>query len=962
MAQNTIKIECNPYTKQVRYFWKNDSGIWSDLSKNPKSPFASSKVEYKDFAEATIAHKAYEILEMINETYNKEKKGVEIIVDGTKDDFEELEEVINSSFSDSGMFCTRGELYMLSAKEAMPQIEKIYSSLEKILLEHSDDEIGKLIARYSDTVKPEITLCVMGLYSSGKSAFINSLIGKEILPSASDPLTAKVYKINCEDTVWVAFQYDEVSYRLYFENEKWTINTSSDADLVCQIVDAVGKENNKEKRLYAALSVLNEFAIKEGKERQSKIEKLASKAKVSLKDYLEKNSIASLLKRNEICEYRLADTIEIGIPFNEKTELPIHDYKFVIFDTPGSNSAMHEEHKEILKKALQDRTNGLPIFVTNPDTLDSTDNNLVIDMIEKMGDSLDKSSTMIVINKADEKPEKELKEKRDNRKKLKVTSWKSSRIYFISSIVSLGNKIQNPVEEKSWIDSVYGSCYRDHYKKFNGKTENTDDLLQLYRYDILSENIRFEYIREADVLVLTNALKGLESLRRGSFIKFFEKYERGNDAKEAIDEFIDEIRKKLVDFEKDNNNIEIEFDFQRYIIDRIKNIFDDLAQNINQKNTCEVIEKSEDEFEEFEEFNKQGDELQEFKKRILEYVAKGMNFHLVAKNSGIEVIEKEIGIFGERLALYNKCVQAEKYLEEAIERLGEKIDSTTVKIKDTQDKIEGEIEEKIKKLEADMKSKCDNEKIDLDIGFAASVVGPYTNSYLDANRISGLIGNTINEAKKNSDKWKESGIFKVAKNSTEYVKYVKKLVSKKYDDDVKTYAMAVNDNSEKFWKSGIEKLKDKLLQVVYDSEELTDEQKKIAKDTIMEVGKMQISHSELQLGVGSGIEEKQFLWVKWNEFNAEDAESAYRKSLSKIITTKNKSIVLENTNAFENWKIKLINLLRIKLSQLNPKVVELNKKLVHYQELEKELNDQLAEIKKAQYNITQLLSFKELPV
>lgn len=827
MVQRKIRIQSNPYTKQVKYYWKNDGEdeMWTDLSENNNSPFARSNIRYKEFAEATIGHKAYEILSVINERYNKGKSGIQIIVEGTKDDLDELDNVIKTSFPDSGMSCALGDIYMLTAKEAMPKIEEVYSSLGQILSEYSDDEISELIARYLDTVKPEISICVMGLYSSGKSSFINSLIGKEILPSASDPVTAKIYKINCEDTTWVTFQFDGKLYRLEFLDDDWKINTSPDADLVNEIVDVVKKESNREKRLYRALEALNEFAIEEGKERQKLIENMASEQGLIVDDFLDKNPIKSLLEEKKIKEYRLADLIEIGVAFSENTLLPIKDFKFVIFDTPGSNSEMHKEHVEILKRSLEDRTNGLPIFVTNADTLDNTDNVPIIKMIETMGEALDGTSTMIVVNKADQEPKNVLIKKQEKIGDLKVTSWKPSRIYFTSSVVSLGEKIGNPTCEESWIDkkfSEYAGIYYDYYKKFNGSDERS--LLELYKYNIVPQNIK------------------------------------------------DEVKERVKKCSRDE---------------------------------------------------------------------------LILWNTGIRSIECEIAAFSEKYALYNKCVQAEKYLDEAIDCLTEKISCTADAIEEYRKQIEESITTETEELVNEMKSKCDEGKSNLDDLFSRVVVGPCVQRYLKTDRIAKLVSEAEDEAKKNS-------------HGKEKLWYAKKIVSQQYNEDVEAYVRSVNEKSDSFWNNGIKELKDTLLQVVYASSKLTEEQKKIASDTVMEAGKMQISHPELNLGIGFGTEKKQFLWIKWYIFNSADAEESYRTLLKSVIEGKNDSVKLENTKAFGEWKDKLIDLLEVKLSQLNPEVVKLNKELVHNQKIKEELDKQLIEVTKAQYDIRQLLSFREV--
>lgn len=836
MPKNAIRIECNPYTKRVKYFWKNDGGeeLWSDLSESKSSPFAKSKPSYKGFAEATIAHKAYEILSVINTQYNKGKNGLEIVVDGTQEDIDEFCNIIAASFPDSGMECKPGDLYMLTAKEVMPQIESIFSSLGKILSEYSNDEIGELIARYSDAVKPEMTLCVMGLYSSGKSAFINSLIGKEILPSATNPLTAKIFKINCEDSVWVEFQYDGIKYRIDFLDNDWRINASPDADLVDKVIEAINSEKSRENRLYLALTVLNEFAMKEGMARQNIVESLASDAGMCLQEYLDENSISSLLDKKIISQYRLADLIEIGIPFSDNTILPIKDYKFVVFDTPGSDSEMHREHAEILEDALKDRTNGLPIFVTDLNLLDRGGNSDLIKMIETAGESLDGTSTMIVINKADAYSKTDLKAKSENYNGQKVTSWKASRIYFLSSIISLGQKIEKPELQESWMDQGYADIYYDNYSKFDGS--DVRRLLELFKYNIIPQNIQNELERQVE--------------------------------------------------------------------------------------QCTREEK-------------------------------------ILWNSGIRSIESEIGRFGERFALYNKCVQAEKYLEEAIAKLTEKMESINGEIEKTQTEIEEEIEGAIKDLGDALESKCEEEKSILDKAFKKDIVGTHVKHYIDDDRIRGLVESALEQAKAESKEWKGKK-HEILKNSTKFVKYVKKIISNKYDNDIKGYATDINQTSDMFWEKGINELKETLLQIVYESQKLTKKQKEIAKDAVMESGKMKSTHCELKLGEGAGTEKKSILGViKWDEFNSSDAQQAYLLSLKSDIEKKNDDIKIENTKAFGKWKKGMTNLLKARLSQLNPRVIELNKKLIHQQELGDELAEQIEVVEKAKLDIIQLLSFRE---
>ena len=66
----------------------------------------------------------------------------------------------------------------------MPEIQKVFINLAQVFKEYSTEEINQIIAKFLDATKTEIPICVVGMYSTGKSAFINSLIGEEVLPRA----------------------------------------------------------------------------------------------------------------------------------------------------------------------------------------------------------------------------------------------------------------------------------------------------------------------------------------------------------------------------------------------------------------------------------------------------------------------------------------------------------------------------------------------------------------------------------------------------------------------------------------------------------------------------------------------------------------------------------------------------------------------------------------------------------
>ena len=185
---------------------------------------------------------------------------------------------------------------------------------------------------------------------------------------------------------------------------------------------------------------------------------------------------------NEVSKNNLDDVIEVYCEF-VNSFLPLDRYQFVIYDTPGSNSVMFREHADILKDSLEQQTNGLPIFVTNPDTMDETDNTDILDIIGELGDALDISSMMLVVNKSDEKAKKTLQKKVENRDKLIVMKWKTSRVFFVSSIIGLGGKKKDPKKDIDWIDEDYFSTFIVRMDQFCNPSNQV--YLRLFEYNIL---------------------------------------------------------------------------------------------------------------------------------------------------------------------------------------------------------------------------------------------------------------------------------------------------------------------------------------------------------------------------------------------------------------------------------------------------------------------------------------------
>ena len=114
--------------------------------------------------------------------------------------------------------------------------------------------------------------------------------------------------------------------------------------------------------------------------------------------------------------------------------------------------------------------------------MDYTDNNNLLDLIQETGESLDTSNAIIVVNKGDMLTPSSLAEKRERYQSLKITKWKSTRIFFLSSVIALASKKDDPDDKSSWIDEDAFDAYDDRCRKF----ARGDKVL--YKYNIIDKS------------------------------------------------------------------------------------------------------------------------------------------------------------------------------------------------------------------------------------------------------------------------------------------------------------------------------------------------------------------------------------------------------------------------------------------------------------------------------------------
>lgn len=445
----TVKIISNPYDKKITYQRKNEtSGEWIDIDydKNPNSVLLKD-----EFTKGFFPFIADKIVDAVVEEYKDENGQVAIEFAGTEDEYDELALVCKDESHKDSVTLTKTDQYLENARDILPDIIDIFKNLNPLISETVQDrsKIQKELDKFSDAANDIIPICVLGNYSSGKSTFINALVGTEIMPSGDEPVTAKIYSVSRSkqsDRATVSFSYDGDEVSIRFDNTSYRfLNGESDKELISRIKKAMADAGDvsMSERVHIVLTEINSF-------------------------------------ENAHKDAGVSDLIKVTIPFNGGLWKQ-SDNEFVIFDTPGSNSASNDKHVQVLKKAMEDLSNGLPIFVSEYTTLDSTDNEKLNQEIKSMAE-LDSRFTMIIVNKADAAslPKDGFKEEDISRLLGEAIprSLYSEGIFFVSSVIGLGSKTKG-----DFVDEHSSEVFDDQEPKYSDPDNKR--YKQLYLYDIM---------------------------------------------------------------------------------------------------------------------------------------------------------------------------------------------------------------------------------------------------------------------------------------------------------------------------------------------------------------------------------------------------------------------------------------------------------------------------------------------
>lgn len=786
MERNKVKIICNPYEKTITYkrwiFDENDGLYkWGELGSKSKL------IVDEKYINATIQHNAYEIVSEIVDEYNRGNVGLDIIFDGTKEDYYDLKEVIDEFFLEARVKCEIGDFYINSAIEVMPQIQNSFIRLSEFFKEYTSEKVNKIITKFLDSTKTVIPICVVGMYSTGKSAFINALIGAEILPSAVNPTTARNYKIiEAEKNGAIRFSVEKENVVIFYEDDKYNISGNIEKilkDKIHKRLDNLDK-NELANNMYHSLCVINEYAD-------------------------ETNTISEL--------------IEVEVPFYNG--VLINDkFKFIIFDTPGSDSESHEEHLEVLKKALGEQTNGLPILLTSPKDMDRTGADKLLEIVNGIDGNLDLTNAMIIVNQADSVSAKSLNKIKEDANTI-LAQWKANRLYFLSAIMGLGSKKDDYDDEDNWIDEDYLEIFLKNIDSFINEGRRYK---QLYTHNQIATNRMNKYVK----------------------------------------------------------NIE----------------------------------------------EKKGE-------RELLYI-----------NSGLHCIEKEILEFAKKYALYNKCAQAQDYLDKAIECTKEEIYENECKENEVKKKIEC-LQDKKKKDLIEKLNKRIKELTDRYIGdysqYMSKIV--YENINISKEKIKVFLGDNWDKAKVLRKEFRIDNFLKISKED--------------FLEEVEKCREEILKNSKIYWETRKRELQEVCCKLVKEDENLTNEERAFLQKFIMDLNKpfyevinMDISAVDISKHLVNLFGKK---FLQLSIIDKKKAIDLYSSSLENQIRRINNTIKEYHLNKFNDWNNDLKKGLETKITSLNPRLKEISNRLEELQNKIEIIQQQQKSIENEKSIISKMFELKE---
>lgn len=101
MDRNALRVVCNPYDDHISYYFLNEKGIWTVLS-------SDSPLSRQHYTNATMKECANDIVQKIDEVYNRNNRGLDVFFEGTQLDYDLFLKAFNNCLPERDIKCSMG--------------------------------------------------------------------------------------------------------------------------------------------------------------------------------------------------------------------------------------------------------------------------------------------------------------------------------------------------------------------------------------------------------------------------------------------------------------------------------------------------------------------------------------------------------------------------------------------------------------------------------------------------------------------------------------------------------------------------------------------------------------------------------------------------------------------------------------------------------------------------------------
>lgn len=487
-----LMIMYHPVKKEIRFLAKV-KGEFLDIPYDICPNLLPYSPEHGEFL---LQNQGNQFFDDIWEQFLHEK--ISLVFKGTKIDYEDFKEKI----AEYNKSCDE-ERFVISNFIELPSVADIFSRINEFCDDtlavfdtelHGSEIITSFKARKYEFEKKreklnenDINICLVGTYSSGKSTFINTLIGKRILPESINSETAKMFRIQNNNKPSVSFTMKAgdsnvpivVTIEWDFSKNQFSFFSTGNCEetkrkIQNEINSALAFHFQQHEQLYQILKTLNE---------------IPNAPTENYPEYID-------------------GIIDVHYPISLDPNI-----SFTFYDTPGTDSNSNE-HLLVLQKALQQQTNSILIILYEPTKMEGTGNSVLYKLIRSSREDaenkdkvyIDLTRSLHVINQADTRSLTDLNNLKDKKvgislketdkiynEEAEYIDLSKERLFFVSSKAAyiskaIGNNIDTE-DERLWL--------ANHRNEINN-TPVTDPLLIKNEHTDLATGMYFKLNKMAN--------------------------------------------------------------------------------------------------------------------------------------------------------------------------------------------------------------------------------------------------------------------------------------------------------------------------------------------------------------------------------------------------------------------------------------------------------------------------------